>query len=214
MLKFSVWFAASSRACRISLLIEGFPSLIRCRRLVRTNCMARFSAVSATISFRIASIALSIIRPPKLCRPCHSRTSYSNATPSGSFSSSGVANTLRWSTSPTSFVRVDCATRIPSAEQSPDGMIAVTQTLTTFAGQQWEGDGGQRHHRGDVMTVKNIVIPLEIEYLQDAAKERGISRTKLVRVVMDELVPKILDDDDLSYAEPPRQRYRRFRDSR
>ena len=120
--------------------------------------------------------------------------------------------------SPTSFVRVDCATRIPSAEQSPDGMIAVTQTLTTFAGQQW-GGRGQRHHRGDVMTVKNIVIPLEIEYLQVAAKERGISRTRLVRVVMekvvrDELVPKILDDHDLSYAEPPRQKYRRFRDSR
>ncbi len=60
------------------------------------------------------------------------------------------------------------------------------------------------------MTVKNVVIPLEIEYLQEAAKERGISRTRLVRVVMekvvrDELVPKILDDDDLSYAELPRQ---------
>ena len=82
-----------------------------------------------------------------------------------------------------------------------------------------EGDGGQRHHRGDVMTVKNVVIPLEIEYLQVAAKERGISRTRLVRVVMekvvrDELVPKILDDNDLSYAEPPQQKYRRFRDSR
>jgi hypothetical protein len=69
------------------------------------------------------------------------------------------------------------------------------------------------------MTVKNVVIPLEIEYLQEAAKERGISRTKLVRVVMekvvrDELVPKILDDDDLSHVEPPQQRYRRFRDSR
>jgi len=69
------------------------------------------------------------------------------------------------------------------------------------------------------MTVKNIVIPLEIEYLQEAAKERGISRTRLVRVVMkkvirDELIPKILDDDHLSYAEPPRQTYRRFRDSR
>ena len=69
------------------------------------------------------------------------------------------------------------------------------------------------------MTVKNVVIPLEIEYLQVAAKERGISRTRLVRVVMekvvrDELVPKILDADDLSYAEPPRQKYRRFRDSR
>jgi len=82
-----------------------------------------------------------------------------------------------------------------------------------------EGEGGQRHHRGDVMTIKNVVIPLEIEYLQEAAKERGISRTRLVRVVMekvvrDELVPKILDDDDLSYVEPPRQKYRRFRDSR
>ena len=69
------------------------------------------------------------------------------------------------------------------------------------------------------MTVKNVVIPLEIEYLQVAAKERGISRTRLVRVVMekvvrDELVPKILDDNDLWYAEPPRQKYRRFRDSR
>jgi hypothetical protein len=69
------------------------------------------------------------------------------------------------------------------------------------------------------MTVKNVVIPLEIEYLQQAAKERGISRTRLVRFVMekvvrDELVPKILDADDLSYAEPPRQKYRRFRDSR
>ena len=72
-------------------------------------------------------------------------------------------------------------------------MIAVTQTLTTFAGQQWEGDGGQRHHRGDVMTVKNVVIPLEIEYLQDAAKERGISRTKLVRVVMEKVVRDELD---------------------
>lgn len=69
------------------------------------------------------------------------------------------------------------------------------------------------------MTVKNVVIPLEIEYLQVAAKERGISRTRLVRVVMekvvrDELVPKILNDDGLSYVEPPRQKYRRFRDSR
>ena len=69
------------------------------------------------------------------------------------------------------------------------------------------------------MTVKSVVIPLEIEYLQKAAKARGISRTKLVRVVMekvvrDELVLKILDDDDLSHVEPPQQRYRRFRDSR
>ena len=56
------------------------------------------------------------------------------------------------------------------------------------------------------MTIKNVVIPLEIEYLQKAAKERGISRSKLVRVLMekvvrDELVPKILSDDDLAHAE-------------
>lgn len=66
------------------------------------------------------------------------------------------------------------------------------------------------------MTIKSVVIPLEVEYLQGVAKERGISRTKLVRVVMekvvkDELVFEILDDDDL--AEPRRPRYRRFRDS-
>src|ERR1700680_4586285 len=58
------------------------------------------------------------------------------------------------------------------------------------------------------MTIKNVVIPLEIEYLQKAAKERGISRSKLVRVLMekvvrDELVPKILNDDDLAHAETP-----------
>ena len=66
------------------------------------------------------------------------------------------------------------------------------------------------------MTIKNVVIPLEVEYLQRAAKERGISRTKLIRVVMqkvvrDELVPQLLDDDDL--VEPRQQRYRRFRHS-
>ena len=69
------------------------------------------------------------------------------------------------------------------------------------------------------MTIKNVVIPLEIEYLQKAAKERGISRSKLVRVLMekvvrDELVPEILSDDDLAHAEAPEQRYRRFRDRR
>ena len=34
------------------------------------------------------------------------------------------------------------------------------------------------------MAIKNVVIPLEVEYLQAAAKERGVSRTKLVRAVM------------------------------
>ena len=54
------------------------------------------------------------------------------------------------------------------------------------------------------MAIKNVVIPLEVEYLQAAAKERGISRTKLVRLLMqkvvrDELVPQLLDDDDLTH---------------
>ncbi|MET4477988.1 hypothetical protein [Bradyrhizobium sp. F1.13.3] len=66
------------------------------------------------------------------------------------------------------------------------------------------------------MATKNIVVPLEVEYLEKAAKKRGISRTKLVRFVMekvvnDELVPAILGDDDLSNVEPPPQKYRRFR---
>ena len=64
------------------------------------------------------------------------------------------------------------------------------------------------------MTIKNVVIPLEVEYLQAVAKERGISRTKLVRAVMqkvvrDELVPQLLDDYDLIELRQPR--YRRFR---
>lgn len=64
--------------------------------------------------------------------------------------------------------------------------------------------------------IKNIGVHLEVEYLQKTAKERGISRSKLVRFVMekvvnDELVPAILGDDDLSNVEPPPQKYRRFR---
>jgi hypothetical protein len=66
------------------------------------------------------------------------------------------------------------------------------------------------------MAIKNVVIPLEVEYLQAAARVRGISRTKLVRVVMqkvirEELVPQLLDDDDLT--EPLQPRYRRFQNS-
>lgn len=65
------------------------------------------------------------------------------------------------------------------------------------------------------MAVKNIVLQLEVEYLQRAARERGVSRAKLVRLLMkkviaDELVPSILGDDSLADAEPPPQRYRRF----
>jgi hypothetical protein len=67
------------------------------------------------------------------------------------------------------------------------------------------------------MTVKSIVIELEVEYLQQTAKARGVSRAKLVRLLMqkvirDELVQNILGDDDLSEAEQSPQRYRRFRD--
>ena len=64
------------------------------------------------------------------------------------------------------------------------------------------------------MTIKNVVIPLETEYLQQTAREYGISRTKLVQVVMekvvrDELVSKILNNEVL--IEQPQPRYRRFR---
>jgi len=67
-----------------------------------------------------------------------------------------------------------------------------------------------------IMTVKNVVVSLEIEYLQEAAKKRGISRTKLVQVVMekvvkDQLVRAILDDNDQPRHEPYQSRYRRFR---
>ena len=66
------------------------------------------------------------------------------------------------------------------------------------------------------MTIKNVVVPVEIEYLQAAAAERGVSRTKLVQLVMKKvvekkLVPEIIDDEDLT--EPPVQRYRRFRNT-
>ena len=85
--------------------------------------------------------------------------------------------------------------------------------LARFEGQQTRANKSTGH----IVAIKNIVIPLEVEYLQRAAKERGISRSKLVRFVMekvvnDELVAAILGDDDLSNVEPPSQRYRRFQD--
>jgi hypothetical protein len=66
------------------------------------------------------------------------------------------------------------------------------------------------------MAVKNVVIPLEVEYLQIAAKERGVSRTRLVKVVMekvvkDQLVADILGDEAVTAERTP-ARYRRFRD--
>ena len=66
------------------------------------------------------------------------------------------------------------------------------------------------------MTVKNVVVELEVEYLQKAAKERGVSRAKLVRLLMkkviaEELVSDMLGDGNLADAESPSKRYRRFR---
>ena len=58
--------------------------------------------------------------------------------------------------------------------------------------------------------------PAAVGYLEQAAKERGISRTKLVRIVMekvirDELVSEIVSEDELA-ADTPQPRYRRFRE--
>jgi hypothetical protein len=65
------------------------------------------------------------------------------------------------------------------------------------------------------MTIKMVTVPLETQYLQDEAKRLGVTRTKLVRVVMekiirDELVPTILNDGDPELNEPRKTNYRRF----
>ena len=65
------------------------------------------------------------------------------------------------------------------------------------------------------MTIKNHNVSLEVGYLQAAARERGISRTKLVRIVMEKvvrekLVSDIISDADLENARPRAQHYRRF----
>ena len=75
--------------------------------------------------------------------------------------------------------------------------------LTKLVNQQKERNAS----RGGTMTIKSVVIPLEVDYLERAAKERGISRTKLVRIVMekvvrDELVSEIVSDDDLAADTP------------
>jgi hypothetical protein len=68
------------------------------------------------------------------------------------------------------------------------------------------------------LAIKHVTVPLEAEYLQQIAKERGVSRTRLVRLVMekvvsDELVFNILDEDEIRPA-PPQPKYRRFRKER
>ena len=65
------------------------------------------------------------------------------------------------------------------------------------------------------MVAKNVVIPLETEYLESCAKVRGISRTRLVQIIMervieDKLVRAILKDADKPYKIMPVQKYRRF----
>lgn len=63
--------------------------------------------------------------------------------------------------------------------------------------------------------IKNIVVPLETTYLQECAKKRGVSRTHLVRVVMekvisDRLVTTILNDGEQRMIIPIVRKYRRF----
>jgi hypothetical protein len=63
------------------------------------------------------------------------------------------------------------------------------------------------------MPVKNIVIPLETEYLQAEARARGVSRTMITRLIMEQvierkLVAEIVGPDRIVTTPPIR--YRRF----
>jgi hypothetical protein len=99
--------------------------------------------------------------------------------------------------------------------------IRFIVTLLSNSHQVWrsanETNKQERQHDGaHIVTIKSITIPLKVEYLEKAAKERGISRSRLVRFVMekvvsDEVVPAILGEGDLSNVEPHPQKYRRFR---
>lgn len=65
------------------------------------------------------------------------------------------------------------------------------------------------------MSVKNIVIPLETEYLQAEAKARGVSRTMLARIVMEQvierrMVTEIVGPGRIIVARPVK--YRRFKE--
>jgi len=64
-----------------------------------------------------------------------------------------------------------------------------------------------------MMPVKNIVIPLNTGYLNEAAKARGVSRTMMVRIIMERIIEKKMVGDILGYepiiiARPGK--YRRF----
>jgi hypothetical protein len=92
-------------------------------------------------------------------------------------------------------------------ELSPDS------TVKSFSRQGRAGRSGT-FGKND-MTIKMVVVPLETQYLQDEAKRLGVTRTKLVRVMMqkiirDELVPTLLNDGDPELNEPKKPNYRRF----
>ena len=95
--------------------------------------------------------------------------------------------------------------------------MATCATVFSNSHQTSKSTEGEKRITGAaIVTIKSVVIPLQVDYLEQAAKERGISRTKLVRIVMekvvrDELVSEIVSDDDLA-ADTPQPRYRRFRD--
>lgn len=68
---------------------------------------------------------------------------------------------------------------------------------------------------GDSVPIKNVVIPIETEYLEEAARVRRISRTRLVQIVMEkivteQLVTSVLNDDDREHTIESKPRYRRF----
>lgn len=64
------------------------------------------------------------------------------------------------------------------------------------------------------MSLKSVVVTVESEYLQQVAAQRGISRTRLLRLLMekivrDELAAEIVTETDVvADVSPPR--YRRF----
>ena len=47
-------------------------------------------------------------------------------------------------------------------------------------------DEQQKHIWECVMIVKNMGIEVEVEYLQKAARERGVARAKFVRLLIEE----------------------------
>lgn len=64
------------------------------------------------------------------------------------------------------------------------------------------------------MVIKTVTLTIETDYLQRVAKQRGISRSRLVRILIekimrDRLVEEIVTDADVT-ADARSPRYRRF----